>query len=71
VPAAQAEFGTEKEARSMLERAVVVLMKTVTEGKISEVTYWWPRPGTDKPLEKRTFFTKVVDQNCGVGSYKS
>jgi len=47
------------------------IMKTATEGKISEVTYWWPRPGTDKPLEKRTFFTKVVDQNCGVGSYKS
>ena len=132
VPAAQAEFGTEKEARSMLERAVVALkenkekalemfnkgeggfkdrdlyvfcanasdgvftahpylkgehlqeivgkkgyplgeeiMKTAAEGKINEVTYWWPRPGTDKPLEKRTFFTKVVDQNCGVGSYKS
>jgi hypothetical protein len=47
------------------------IMKTATEGKINEVTYWWPRPGTDKPLEKRTFFTKVVDQNCGVGSYKS
>jgi hypothetical protein len=27
-------------------------MKTATEGKINEVTYWWPRPGTDKPLEK-------------------
>ena len=132
VPAAQAEFGTEKEARSMLERAVVALkenkekalemfnkgeggfkdrdlyvfcanasdgiltahpylkgehlqeivgkkgyplgeeiMKTATEGKINEVTYWWPRPGTDKPLEKRTFFTKVVGQTCGVGYYKS
>ena len=43
------------------------IMKTATEGKINEVTYWWPRPGTDKPLEKRTFFTKVVGQNCGVG----
>ena len=132
VPAAATEFGTEKEARSMLERAVVALkenkekalemfnkgeggfkdrdlyvfcanasdgiltahpylkgehlqeivgkkgyplgeeiMKTATEGKINEVTYWWPRPGSDKPLEKRTFFTKVVDQNCGVGYYKS
>ena len=132
VPAAQAGFGTEKEARSMLERAVAALkenkekalemfnkgeggfkdrdlyvfcanasdgiltahpylkgehlqeivgkkgyplgeeiMKTATEGKINEVTYWWPRPGSDKPLEKRTFFTKVVGQNRGVGSYKS
>ena len=132
VPAAQAEFGTEKEARSMLERAVAALkedketalemfnkgeggfkdrdlyvfcanasdgiltahpylkgehlqeivgkkgyplgeeiMNTATEGKIKEVTYWWPRPGTEKPLEKRTFFTKVVGQDCGVGYYKS
>ena len=47
------------------------IMKTATEGKVNEVTYWWPRPGTDKPLEKRTFFTKVVGQTCGVGSYKS
>ena len=132
VPAAQAQFGTESEARTMLEKAVVALkenkekalemfnkgeggfkdrdlyvfcanasdgvltahpylkgehlqeivgkkgyplgqeiMKTATEGKISEVTYWWPRPGSEKPLEKRTFFTKVVGQNCGVGYYRS
>ena len=46
------------------------IMRTATEGKISEVTYWWPRPGTEKPLEKRTFYTKVLDQDCGVGYYK-
>jgi len=46
------------------------IMRTATRGKISQVTYWWPRPGSDKPLEKRTFFTKVGDQNCGVGYYK-
>jgi Single Cache domain 2 len=46
------------------------IMKTATEGEISEVTYWWPRPGADKPLEKHTFYTKVEDQNCGVGHYK-
>ena len=46
------------------------IMQTATEGKISEVTYWWPRPGSDKPLEKRTFYTKAVGQNCGVGFYK-
>ena len=38
--------------------------------KISEVTYWWPRPGSEKPLEKITIFTKVEDQVCGVGYYK-
>ena len=128
--AAQAQFGTEKEAKGMLEKAVTALkekekalemfskgeggfkdrdlyvfcanasdgvltahphlkgehlqdivgkkgyplgqeiVQTATEGIISEVTYWWPRPGSDKPLEKRTFYTKVVSQNCGVGFYK-
>ena len=46
------------------------IMKTAIEGKINDVTYWWPRPGSDKPLEKHTFYTKVGDQNCGVGYYK-
>jgi hypothetical protein len=131
VPALQSQFGTEKEARAMLDRAVAAMkenkakaldmfnkgesgfkdrdlyvfcanvsdgtltahpnkkgehlqdvvgkkgyplgkeiMQNATEGKISEVSYWWPRPGSDKPLEKRTFYTKVAGQNCGVGYYK-
>ena len=131
VPPLQAQYGTEKEARAMLERAVAAMkenkakalemfnkgeggfrdrdlyvfcanatdgkitahpsmkgenlqdivgkkgfplgkeiMRTATEGKISEVTYWWPRPGSEKALEKHTFYTKVVGQNCGVGYYK-
>jgi hypothetical protein len=130
-PAAQAQFGTEAEARAMLNRAVAavkenkekaletfnkgegglkdrdlyvfcanasdgtltahphlkgehlqdivgkkgyplgkVIMETATEGKIDQVTYWWPRPGSDKPLEKHSFYTKVSDQTCGVGYYK-
>jgi len=129
--AGQAQFGTEQEARAMLEKAVAALkenqaqalekfnkgeggfkdrdlyvfcanasdgvltahphlkgehlqdivgkkgfplgkeiMEKATEGKILEVTYWWPRPGSEKPLEKHTFYTKVADQNCGVGFYK-
>ena len=46
------------------------IMDTAAEGKIQEVTYWWPRPGSETPLEKHSFFTKVGDQNCGVGFYK-
>ncbi|MGE5835537.1 MAG: cache domain-containing protein [Acidobacteriota bacterium] len=130
-PATQGKFGTEKEARAMLEKAVGALkqnkdkalemfnkgeggfkdrdlyvfcanasdgvltahpylkgehlqdisgkkgyplgkeiMERATEGKINEVTYWWPRPGSDTPVEKHTFYTKVVGQNCGVGFYK-
>ena len=46
------------------------MMQKATEGTIREVTYWWPRPGSDKPLEKTSFYTKVGDQMCGVGYYK-
>jgi signal transduction histidine kinase len=46
------------------------MMQNATEGTIKHVTYWWPRPGTDKPLEKTNFYTKVGDQICGVGYYK-
>jgi hypothetical protein len=46
------------------------IMRTATEGEIKQVTYWWPRPGSDTPLEKHSFYTKVGDQNCGVGYYK-
>jgi Single Cache domain 2 len=28
------------------------VMQNATQGTIKETTYWWPRPGTDKPLEK-------------------
>ena len=46
------------------------MMQNATEGTIKHVTYWWPRPGTDKPLEKTNFYTKIGDQICGVGYYK-
>jgi signal transduction histidine kinase len=40
------------------------------EGKISEVSYMWPRPGTTDPVQKVSFVTKVGDQVCYVGYYK-
>jgi hypothetical protein len=46
------------------------IMQNATEGTIKELTYWWPRPGSDTPLEKITFYTRVGDQDCGVGYYK-
>ena len=46
------------------------IMQNATEGTIKKTTYWWPRPGSDEPLEKNTFYTKVGDQICGVGYYK-
>ena len=46
------------------------IMDNATEGEIKQVSYWWPRPGTETPLEKTSFYTQVVGQNCGVGFYK-
>ena len=46
------------------------IMQNATEEQIKTVTYFWPRPGSEEPLEKHTFYTKVGDQNCGVGFYK-
>ena len=46
------------------------IMGTASEGRISEVTYWWPRPGSEEPLEKVTYFIRVEDQICCVGYYK-
>ena len=46
------------------------VMHTATEGQVKEITYWWPRPGSIKPLKKHTFYTKVADQICGVGYWE-
>ena len=45
------------------------IMENAAEGTIKETSYWWPRPGSDEPLEKTTYYTKVGDQICGVGYY--
>jgi len=45
------------------------IMDNAAEGAIKETTYWWPRPGSDEPLEKTTYYTKAGDQICGVGYY--
>lgn len=47
------------------------IYKNAQEGKISEVSYKWPRPGTTEPLvQKVTYYTKIGDQICAVGYYK-
>jgi len=46
------------------------MYEVAQEGKISEVSYMWPRPGTTEPIKKVSFVTKVDDQVCGVGYYK-
>jgi signal transduction histidine kinase len=46
------------------------IYKTAQEGKIGEVAYMWPRPGTTEPVQKVSYVTKVGDQVCAVGYYK-
>jgi hypothetical protein len=47
------------------------MMKVPADGKVSEVSYMWPRPGADTtPVQKVSYVTKVADQVCGVGYYK-
>jgi len=46
------------------------IYKAAQEGKIGEVAYMWPRPGTTDPVQKVSFVTKVGDQVCAVGYYK-
>ncbi len=46
------------------------IYKAAQEGKIAEVSYMWPRPGTTEPVQKVSYVTKVGDQVCAVGYYK-
>ena len=46
------------------------MMAVATEGKIVEVSYMWPEPGSHVPTAKISFVTRVADQMCGVGYYK-
>lgn len=40
------------------------------EGKVTQVSYMWPRPGDTEPIQKEVYCTKVSDQICCVGYYK-
>jgi signal transduction histidine kinase len=46
------------------------IYKAAGEGKVSEVSYMWPRPGSTEPVQKVSYVTKVGDQVCAVGYYK-
>jgi len=46
------------------------MFKVAEEGKVKQVSYLWPKPGSDVPVEKVSYVTRVGDQVCGVGYYK-
>jgi signal transduction histidine kinase len=46
------------------------MYRVAQEGKVSEVSYMWPRPGQTEPVQKVSYVTKVGDQVCAVGYYE-
>jgi signal transduction histidine kinase len=60
-----------KELKDKAGKALGAEMYQVAqEGKVAEVAYMWPRPGSTDPVAKVSFVTKVGDQVCAVGYYK-
>ena len=43
------------------------VFKAATDGKVTEVSYMFPRPGETEPVQKVSFVTAVGDLGCGVG----
>ena len=46
------------------------IYKAAQDGKVTEVSYMFPKPGATEPSSKVSFVTKVGDLGCGVGYYK-
>ena len=46
------------------------IYKSAQRGKVEEVSYMWPKPGSTDPVQKVSYVTKVGDEVCGVGYYK-
>jgi hypothetical protein len=47
------------------------LYDAAKEGQITEVSYMFPKPGTDPtPVAKVSLVTRIGDLGCGVGYYK-
>ena len=46
------------------------MIKSAKDGRLSDITYMWPRLDGAKPYVKHTMFTRVADQICAVGYYE-
>ncbi len=56
----------DKEGKALGE----AILSSAKEGAVAEVDYKWPRPGSEAPVQKVSFATKIGDQVCAVGYYK-
>jgi len=39
-------------------------------GDVSEVSYMWPRPGEEEPVQKHAYVAQIGDLTCAVGYYE-
>ncbi len=46
-----------------------LMLQNAHEGRVAEVDYTSPIPGSTKIVPKRAFVTRVADQVCGVSAY--
>ena len=46
------------------------LFAAAIDGKVTEVSYMFPRPGELEAVQKVSFVTGVADLGCGVGYYQ-
>ena len=49
---------------------IATMLKTAKPGQIAQIRYLFPRPGSDTPTSKTTYYTRAADQVCGVGVYE-
>jgi hypothetical protein len=50
-------------------RLGATMLTEAREGKVVEIAYWSPFPGSTFRARKRAFVTRVEDQICGVSAY--
>jgi len=46
------------------------VLHAAREGVIAQVRYLYPQPGSNAPVPKTAYVTRVQDQVCGVGYYE-
>lgn len=48
---------------------IATMLKSAEPGRVSEIRYLFPRPGSEVAVPKTTYYTRAGDQVCGVGVY--
>ena len=64
-------IGTDARALKVKDQPVgAMVFAAAKEGTISTVDYDFPKPGSNEPVPKESYVTRVANEGCGVGYYK-